>query len=369
MDRNGKTMRKKRVLVAMSGGVDSSVAAALLKDQGYEVIGITMDLFSLPKQDCDSPRSCCGRGATADANRVAAQLKIPHHVINLRRSFQRWVVDNFCQEYARGRTPNPCARCNQHIKFDVLWKRIEKMGADYLATGHHAQILFDKNSRRFLLKKGKDPQKDQSYFLYMMTQDQLSRTLMPIGHLTKKEVREKAKSLKLAVHKRPESQEICFIPDDDYSRFLEQKIPKLFKPGPIVDVEGRVLGQHSGICHFTIGQRRGLRIAAPHPLYVLEIHPQDHKIVVGENRHLYKKSLVVSQLNLIPQVDFSGPVSVTAKIRHKHKEAKALLVPEDKNLARLEFDTPQRAVTPGQSAVFYDIEVVYGGGIIEKTES
>ena len=350
----------------MSGGVDSSVAAALLKERGYEVIGITMDIFPLPQQDCDSPRSCCGRGAIADANRVAAQLKIPHYVINLRKSFQQWVVANFCKEYAKGRTPNPCVRCNQYIKFDVLWKRAKKMGADYIATGHHAQILFDESSGSYQLKKGRDPQKDQSYFLYTMTQDQLGRTLMPIGRFTKQEVRKKAKELGLAVHQRPESQEICFIPDDDYTRFLKQKMPEIFQPGPIVDTENHILGQHTGILRFTIGQRRGLGIAASHPLYVLEIHPESRKIVVGENKHLYKKRLVVSRVNLIPRSDLDDSISVMAKIRYKHKEAKALLTPTDKNKARLDFESPQRAVTPGQSAVFYDNDIVWGGGIIEK---
>ncbi len=352
----------------MSGGVDSSVAAALLKKRGYEVIGITMDIFPLPKQDCDSSRSCCGRGAIADANRVAAQLKIPHYVINLRKSFQRWVVADFCDEYAKGRTPNPCVRCNQYIKFDVLWKRAQKMGADYIATGHHAQILFDESSGRYQLKKGRDSRKDQSYFLYTMTQDQLGRTLMPIGRFTKQEVRNKAKELGLAVHQRPESQEICFIPDDDYTRFLKQKMPEIFQPGPIVDTKDNILGRHKGILHFTIGQRRGLGIAAPRPLYVLEIHPESLKIVVGENKQLYKKSMVVSRLNFILQSDLNDPISVMAKIRYKHKEAKALLTPSGKNKARLDFESPQRAVTPGQSAVFYDRDLVRGGGIIERTE-
>jgi tRNA-specific 2-thiouridylase len=367
MDRN--VMRKKRVVVAMSGGVDSSVAAALLKERGFEVTGVTMDIFPLPKQDCDSSRSCCGRGAIADANRVAAQLGIPHYVINLRKSFQEWVVDNFCDEYAKGKTPNPCIRCNKHIKFDVLWNRAQKIGADFLATGHHACVVFDESSGRFLLKKGTDPMKDQSYFLYTMTQDQLARTLMPIGHFTKKDVRKTAEKLGLAVHKRPESQEICFIPDDNYSRFLREKMPEVFQPGPIVDVNDRVLGRHNGILHFTIGQRRGLGIAASHPLYVCEIHPASHKIVVGSDEHLYKKRVFVSQLNLIPEVDISGPTPVTAKIRYKHKEARAWLLSLAENKARLDFEIPQRAVTPGQSAVFYDKDLVWGGGIIEKAEA
>lgn len=352
----------------MSGGVDSSVAAALLKERGFDVTGITMDIFTLSPQDCDSLRSCCGRGSAADANRVAAQLRIPHYVINLRKPFQEWVVDNFCDEYAKGRTPNPCVRCNQFIKFDILWKKAKKIGAEYLATGHHASILLDESSGKFVLKKGNDPQKDQSYFLYTMTQNQLAHTLMPIGDFTKGEVRNKARDLGLAAHRRPESQEICFIPDGDYGRFLRQKIPEVFAPGPIVDVEDRILGQHKGILHFTIGQRRGLGIAAPHPLYVLAIHPNSRKIVVGDNKQLYKKKMVISRLNLITQRNIKDPLRVMAKIRYKHKEARARLSPMSGDRARLEFETPQRAATPGQSAVFYDQNLVLGGGIIERTE-
>ena len=350
----------------MSGGVDSSVAAALLLEQGFDVVGITMDLYPLPVEDCDSARSCCGKGSLADANRVASQMKIDHYVLNLRKSFRKWVVDNFCEEYAKGRTPNPCIRCNKFIKFDMLWDRAEKMGADYLATGHHARILYDKKRQSYVLKKGKDGRKDQSYFLYTMTQEQLARTLMPVGHFTKQEVRKKAKALGLTVHERQESQEICFIPDGDYARFLEKKIPDCFSPGPIVDREGQILGNHKGICHFTVGQRRGLGIAALRPLYVLAIDPIGHKIVVGTNEHLYKKNIVISRLNWIVHDVFSSPIILNAKIRYKQKEAGSRLSPLGNNKALLEFDNPQRAVTPGQSAVFYEKDLVLGGGIIEE---
>jgi tRNA-specific 2-thiouridylase len=362
-------MKKKKVMVAMSGGVDSAVAAALIKEQGFEVEGVTMDIFSLQKQDCDNKRSCCGRGAIADANRVAAQLGIPHYVVNLRKPFQDRVVENFCAEYASGKTPNPCIRCNQYIKFDVLWKWAEKAGADYLATGHHARVKHDESTGKFQLRKGKDSRKDQSYFLYTMTQEQLSRTLMPIGHFKKKEIRDKAERIGLAVHKRPESQEICFVPDDDYSRFLREKIPEAFKPGSIVDGKGCILGQHKGILHFTIGQRRGLRIAASHPLYVCEIHPASRTIVVGSDEYLYKKKVFLSHLNLISGMDISIPTTVMAKIRYKHREARARLLSLGGNKAQLDFATPQRAVTPGQSAVFYNEDVVLGGGIIEKADA
>ena len=364
-------MKKERVAVAMSGGVDSSVAAALLLERGFDVMGLTMDIFSLPKEFCSDEdlMSFCGRGAVADANRVAAQLQVPHYVINLKHTFQKWVINDFCEEYANGRTPNPCIRCNQHIKFEALWRRAKKLGADFLATGHHARIVFDKKSGVFLLNKGRDRGKDQSYFLYTMTQEQLSRTLMPIGEFAKQEVRIKARQLGLAVHHRPESQEICFIPDADYIRFLKHRIPEIFKAGPIMDTENRLLGYHEGILHYTIGQRRGIGIAAPHPLYVLEIHPNSHKIVVGAQDQLYKKKVIVSHLNIIAGTELGAPLGVTAKIRYKHREANAALFLLDKDRASLEFEKPQRAATPGQSAVFYDRDCVIGGGIIEGSEA
>jgi len=352
----------------MSGGVDSSVAAALLKEQGYEVIGVTMKLFSLPKEYClsENLRSCCGWKATEDAHSVAITLGISHFVFDFRKHFKMRVISDFCEEYAQGRTPNPCIRCNEHIKFDVLWKKAKVLEADYLATGHHARIDRDSQPGQYKLKKGKDREKDQSYFLYCLTQDQLSHTLMPIGDYTKEEVRKKARKLGLPVAQRPESQEICFVPDNDYARFLRDRIPDVFRPGPIVDIENRVLGRHKGIAHYTIGQRRGLGIAAEHPLYVLSIQRDENTIVVGPVNQLYEKTLLASSLNLISAEKIAEPLEMKAKIRYKHKEMKALLTLLDSDRAQVKFEKPQRAITPGQSVVFYDGDIVIGGGIIDR---
>ena len=354
----------------MSGGVDSSVAAALLKEQGYDVIGVTMKLFSLPKDYCTSEdlRSCCGWKATEDAHSVAISLGISHYVVDFRNKFEKSVITNFCGEYSKGRTPNPCIRCNQYIKFDFLMKKLKAFGADYLATGHHARIEYNTQSKRYLLKKGKDKKKDQSYFLYPLTQEQLSRILMPIGNFTKEEVREKAQKLGLSVAQRHESQEICFIPDNDYVRFLREKIPKAFRSGPIVDIKNQVLGRHKGIAHFTIGQRKGMGIAASQALYVLSIQSDKDKIVIGPSDQLYEKTLLASRVNLISKDKITKPLNVKAKIRYKHKEAKAFLSPQDTGQILVEFEKPQRAITPGQSVVFYDKDVVVGGGIIDKSE-
>lgn len=366
---NWNVMKKNRIAVAMSGGVDSSVAAALLLEQGYDVIGITMNLFSLLREYCtdESLRSCCGRGAIEDANRVAAKLGINHYLLDLKQPFEELVVADFLDEYRRGRTPNPCIRCNQYIKFEVLMQRASRLDAAFLATGHHARAGKDESTGRFLLKKGKDKNKDQSYFLYTMTQEQLSRAFFPIGNLTKTEVRAKAEELGLPVAQRPESQEICFIPDNNYVRFIKERIPGVFQPGPIVDEKGQVLGEHRGIIHFTVGQRRGMGISAPNPLYVLGIDPQENKVVVGPNESLYKRQLRASSINWISKTDATRPLSVKARIRYKHHEAKAKLEMLETGQAHIEFDQPQRAITPGQAVVFYDKEIVVGGGIIEKT--
>ncbi len=361
-------MRRKRVLVAMSGGVDSSLAAALLLEQGYEVIGITMDLFSLPPEDCLDPllKSCCGIDAANHAVKVAQILGIEHYVLDFKHEFQEKVVADFCDEYSHGRTPNPCIRCNEKIKFQVFWEKAASFKADFMATGHHARIGLDASSENRLLLKGKDAGKDQSYFLYTLIQDQLKRTLFPIGELTKTEVRKKAHALGLPVAERPESQEICFIPDNNYVGFLEKHIPEAFSPGPIVDTEGHVVGEHAGILHFTVGQRRGLGIAAPHPLYVLEIRTRDRAVVVGENSHLYQARLKATHLNWILQPPLETPHELEAKIRYKHQETRSLVTPCEADCVTVDFQKPQRAITPGQSVVFYAGDVVVGGGIIDE---
>ena len=361
-------MKKEKVAVAMSGGVDSSVAAALLCERGYEVVGITMDIFSLPREFCwdESLKSCCGKGAIQKANQVASVLGIPHYVVNLKRIFEKRVIENFCSEYQQGRTPNPCIRCNEHIKFEALMRRAEKLNATYLATGHHARRIRDPGSRRWKLLKGRDRQKDQSYFLYPLTQRQLSRSLFPIGDFTKDEVRKRAVDWSLPVADRSESQEICFIPDQDYIRFLRERIPEAFLPGSITDERGNVLTRHDGIIHFTVGQRKRMGIAAAQPLYVLEIQAGRNRIVVGLNKRLFKKKFRVLGVNWISAKEMKVPFSAKVKIRYKHKEAPAVLTPLEPDRVLVEFNEPQRAVTPGQAAVFYDRDAMVGGGVIDK---
>jgi len=362
-----KAKPPRKVVVAMSGGVDSSVAAALLQEQGYDVIGITMNLYSLPKEVCRSEnlKSCCGWQAQEDANRVAIGLGISHYVIDFRREFERTVVEDFGREYGRGRTPNPCIRCNRFIKFDLLLERARYLEADYVATGHYAQIEFDPAAGRYFLKKGKDKDKDQSYFLYSLTQAQLAKTLFPLAGLTKKEVRKIADKLAPPVAEKEASQEICFVPDRNYAKFLRERVPQAFRPGPILDLQNRVIGEHEGIIHFTVGQRKGMGIAAPHPLYVLSIDAETNTIVVGKNEDLYRSRLEASDVNLIAFAKLTEPKAVQAKIRYKHAEANATISPLDRGRIRVEFEKPQRAITPGQAVVFYDGETVVGGGIID----
>ena len=356
------------VAAAMSGGVDSSVAAALLKDDGFEVIGVTMNLFSLPKDACVSEdlRSCCGWKAREDANRVAAALGIPHYIVDFRGEFERAVIRDFCGEYGRGRTPNPCIRCNQSIKFDLLFERARRLGADYIATGHYARIGFDPVTGRRLLKKGIDPGKDQSYFLYSLSQEALFRTLFPVGGRTKEEIRRLAARRGLSVARKPESQEICFIPDNDYPAFLKNRIPGAFRPGPIVDLDGAKIGDHDGIAYFTVGQRKGMGIAASRPLYVVAIETERNTVVAGGNEDLYKRRLEAIHVNWISLETLDEPMTVRARIRHKHAEAPAKIIPRGRDRILVEFEKAQRAVTPGQAVVFYDGDIVVGGGVIDR---
>jgi tRNA-specific 2-thiouridylase len=363
-----KTMpaERKRVVIAMSGGVDSSLAAALLLEQGFDVIGLTLSLFELPPEYCRSEdiQSCCGKKAAEDANRVAHSLGIMHYVVDMKELFAKAVIDNFCEEYIRGRTPNPCIRCNRLVKFGALLPRLETLEADFLATGHYARITVDRGSGAYRLKKGRDDRKDQSYFLYDLTQEQMARVLFPLGELTKKEVREKAQDIDLPVARRPESQEICFIPNNDYVPFLRNHVPGAFRPGLIRDLEGRIVGRHDGLPQYTIGQRRGMGISASHPLYIVDIRPETNEIIVGKDEDLYTRSLRAGAVNWISGSPPSEPVCVHARIRSRHEEAKALLRSAGDEVT-VEFDEPQRAVTPGQSVVFYDGDTVLGGAVIQ----
>ncbi len=356
----------KKVIVAMSGGVDSSVAAALLR-KDYQVIGVTMQIWQ-SSSSSDSPepdKACCGIDAIEDARQVAYKLGIPHYVVDLREAFNRQVIDNFCHEYSQGRTPNPCIRCNQFIKFGALLEKATELGADYLATGHYARIEPDATSGRYILKKGTDGSKDQSYVLYALTQEQLRRTLFPLGNLTKKRVREIARELGLPVADKRESQEICFVPDNDYSGFLRGYLPDSIKPGPILDKEGNILGEHHGIISFTIGQRHGMGLAAREPLYITGIDSLKNAIIVGAKAETYGKGLIATDLNWISIEKLDMPVTLMAKIRYHHNEATAEVKPMDDGRVHIRFEEPQMAITPGQAVVFYLGDRVVGGGTIE----
>jgi tRNA-specific 2-thiouridylase len=367
-------MNKERVVVAMSGGVDSSVAAALLKEQGYEVVGITMCFSAVGGSAsggnlADIMRrkpACCGIKAIEDARRVAHKLGIRHYVLNMQKSLEKWVIRDFLKEYLRGRTPNPCVRCNQFLKFDILLKKALQLDAKFLATGHYARIV---RSARFqvqcfLLKKAKDKTKDQSYFLYRLNQSQLKHILFPLGEYTKNEVRQLARKLDLPVAEKLASQEICFLPSDNYREFLKARVNTGIKPGFIVDKEGKILGQHKGIAFYTIGQRQGLGIARGYPIYIAEINSRNDRITIGNKNEVCKREFLIKEPHFILRA-IQKKVAARIKIRYNHKEAWAQIMPAGKGL-RVCFKKPQFAITPGQSAVFYDKDVVLGGGIIEK---
>jgi tRNA-specific 2-thiouridylase len=376
---------KKRVVVAMSGGVDSSVAAALLQKQGYEVIGITMCFSAAGANFAGAGRKkpgCCSREGIEDAARVANKLGIRHYVLNLEKELKKWVIEDFCAQYLKGRTPNPCIRCNQFIKFGALLEKAISLDAEYLATGHYVKkskvtprLCSGQESQKsktngYLLRKAKDKHKDQSYFLYRLNQNQLKHILFPLGNYTKKEVRALAKKFDLPVAEKLASQEICFLPDGDYRGFLQQRLHTCLpagrdlKPGDIVDKEGNILGRHRGIAYYTIGQREGLGIAKGYPIYITKIDAKKNKIIVGTREDAYKSEFFIKDLHFV-FAPIKKKVALRVKIRYNHKEEIAEVMPYGEKM-KIKFRKPQFAITPGQSAVFYAKDKILGGGIIDE---
>ncbi|KAF0250095.1 MAG: tRNA-specific 2-thiouridylase [bacterium] len=377
-----------KVAVAMSGGVDSSAVAAILKSEGHEIVGLAMQLWNQRRINIGSdgeplPSRCCSLDDIYDARTVANRLGFPFYVVNFEENFEENVVTPFVQAYLEGRTPSPCVSCNSHLKFAKLVELAEAAGSDYVATGHYARVEYNDEKQRYLLRKGLDKQKDQSYFLFELTQTQLAKAVFPLGAMSKAEVREVARKHKLSVAEKGESQEICFVPDGDYARFIEnylkenkmeapeltEKLHQLSvrrtKAGNIVNGKGKVLGTHEGIHHYTIGQRRGLGITWPEPLYVTSIDPDNNQVIVGTKDELPGFSFIANKLNWIIFNEPKEPFKTAARIRYRHTEASALVTPLADGRVRVEFEEPQRAITPGQAVVFYDGDMVVGGGWIE----
>jgi len=356
----------------MSGGVDSSVAAYLLKKKGHEVTGLSFELWD--KRDLKTSSVCCSIETIELAKSVAHNLGIEHYTIDVRDAFYHHVIEEFCESYIKGTTPNPCILCNKYIKFDFLLKKAEELGAEAVATGHYArieksqrieQIEQNKDNYRYLLKKGIDSKKDQSYFLYVMRQEELSRTLFPLGDMTKEQTRGIAKDLGLATALRPESQEICFVGDNKYADFVKNSAPEALRPGPVIDMNGKVVGKHNGIIFYTIGQRRGLGISSLKPYYVAGIDRDNNTIIVGSREDATRKSLIVRELNWISIGAVPASLRADVKIRSTMKGVPSTIRQERNDAVIVEFDTPQWAPAPGQSAVFYSDDMVAGGGIIE----
>lgn len=345
----------------MSGGVDSSVCALLLKQQGFDVVGITMQIW--PSSD-DQSRACCSLEAVNDARSVASKLDIPYYVFNFQEEFKRTVIDYFCQEYRRGRTPNPCIVCNRQLKFQSLLNKALAMDADYIATGHYARIVQDQSSKLFKLLMGNDNSKDQSYALYTLNQYQLQHTMFPLSNYTKQEVRRLAKEADLPVSSKAESQDICFVPDGNYGAFVDNYLRIEKQTGLFRYANGESLGPHKGIHHYTIGQRKGLGLAMGHPVYVTAIDADSNTVWVGENQDLFRDKLTAEDVQYVTGIPLSGPAELSVKIRYSSERVPALVTPLDNNSIRVDFHSPQRAITPGQAVVFYDGEQVLGGGTI-----
>ena len=357
-------MAGKKVVVGMSGGVDSSVAAYLLKKQGYEVIGVTMQIWQDEERAVEEENGgCCGLSAVDDARRVAAALDIPYYVMNFKKEFKENVIDYFIDEYLHGRTPNPCIACNRYVKWESLLKRSMDIGADYIATGHYARIEKLPNGR-YSLKRSATLAKDQTYALYNLTQEQLARTLMPVGEYSKDEVREMAEKINLRVANKPDSQDICFVPDGDYAGFIERTLDAELPTGNFVTLDGKVLGKHKGITHYTVGQRKGLGLALGYPAFVIEIRPETNEVVIGTNEDSMSNYVRANKLNFMSIPDLTEPMRVFAKIRYNHKGAWCTIEKTGEDEILCTFEEPQRAITPGQAVVFYDGDYVLGGGTI-----
>jgi len=369
-------MSNRTIAVAMSGGVDSSTVAAMLRADGHNVVGLTMQLWNQRRLAGREgmPESvqgrCCSLDDVYDARRVAETIGIPYYVVNQEDRFERDVVRPFVQEYLSGRTPIPCSLCNNHLKFDQLLTVARQIGAEAVATGHYARVEFEETRNRWLLKRPADRAKDQTYFLFGLTQEQLSRTMFPLGNMTKPEVRELARKHGLALAEKPDSQEICFVPGGNYKSFLDAYLAEQGESlpdtaGELVTTDGQVIGEHAGIHHFTIGQRKGLGVATGSPLYVLQIKGDSRQVVVGAGEDLYSNTMRVHRVNLISVDDLLDPLRVGVKIRHRHEPAAAIVERSGAEEILVTFDQPQRAITPGQAAVFYDGDLVVGGGWIK----
>lgn len=357
----------KKVMVAMSGGVDSSVAAAMLKEQGYDIIGVTLKLFG--NEDIgitDKTKTCCALNDVEDARRVSFKLGFPHYVFNFTDKFKQQVINRFTESYLNAKTPNPCIDCNRYIKFTELLNRASSVDCEYIATGHYAIIEYDENINRYLLKKAKDKTKDQTYVLYNLTQQQLAKILLPLGNLRKSEIRKMAQERELINANKPDSQDICFVKDGDYARFIEEYTNTPSASGNFVDKFGNILGKHKGIIHYTIGQRKGLGLSFSQPMFVLVKDKETNEVVLGPSEDLFSNSLIATDVNLISIEELKMPMDVTAKSRYSQTEQPAVIYPLGNQDILVDFKHPQRAITPGQAVVFYDGDIVVGGGTILK---
>ena len=360
-----KNENVKRVLVAMSGGVDSSVAAVLMVDEGYEVAGATLKLFDNEDIGLKPSRTCCSLDDVEDAKSVAFKLGFEHYTFNFKEEFINKVVNKFGETYREGKTPNPCIDCNRYIKFEKLIDKAIVLGYDKVVTGHYARVEYDEEKDRYYLLKSQDPKKDQTYVLYNLTQKQLAHTMFPMEGMTKEEARQIAEDRDLINARKPDSQDICFVPDGDYEKFLRNELNIEVGKGNFVDLDGNILGEHDGHIHYTIGQRKGLGIALGKPAYVVKINPKENEVVIGENKDLFTEEMIVGDLNMIMFDELTEPMEVEVKTRYSQTATKATITPIENGKIHAKFETPIRAVTPGQAAVFYDGEYVVGGGTIE----